>query len=69
MATNDAKLFGFASYGKATDWIITNLLPKNAMITLDTKSNISNRIVQAAANGGEYHGFTWSARVQKKSRG
>lgn len=68
-ATHGAEIFGFASYGKAADWIITNLLPKNAMITLDTKSNISNRIVQAAANGGEYHGFTWSARVQKKSRG
>ena len=50
----------FASYGKAADWIITELLPKNAFVTADTKSNISNRIVQAAANGGTYHGYVWS---------
>ena len=65
-ASQGNEIFGFASYGKAADWVITNLLPKNAMITLDTKSNISNRIVQAAANGGVYHGFTWSAPAKRE---
>ncbi len=60
-ASHGDKTFGFASYGKAADWIITHVLPKNAMITLDTKSNISNRIVQAVANGNTYHGYTWAA--------
>ena len=58
------RTIGFSSYGKAADWIITHILPKNAMITLDTKSNISNRIVQAVANGNKYHGYVWSSPLK-----
>ena len=68
-ASHGDKTFGFASYGKAADWIITEILPKNAMITLDTKSNISNRIVQAVANGSTYHGFTWVAPLKSGNNG
>ncbi len=57
-------MISFSSYGKAADWVITELLPKNTVITLGTKSNISNRIVQAVANGSTYHGYTWSSPVK-----
>lgn len=67
-AVNGDQTFGFSSYGKAADWIITSILPKNAVITLDTKSNISNRIVQAVANGNTYHGYTWSSTSKNVKR-
>ena len=57
--------FSFSSYGKAADWIITQVLPKDVVITLNTKSNISNRIVQAVANGNTYHGYTWTAPAKR----
>ena len=57
-------MISFSSYGKAADWVITELLPKNTVITLGTKSNISNRIAQAVANGSTYHGYTWSSPVK-----
>lgn len=65
LAIHGDRTYGFSSYGKAADWIITEVLPKNAMITLGTKSNISNRIVQAVANGNKYHGYTWTAPAKK----
>ena len=55
----------FASYGKAADWIMAELLPGGAQISAGTKSNISNRIVQAVANGTKYHGYTWTAPAKK----
>lgn len=55
----------FSSYGKAADWIMTELLPPGAQISADTKSNISNRIVQAVSNGSKYHGYTWTAPAKK----
>jgi inhibitor of KinA sporulation pathway (predicted exonuclease) len=64
-ASQGNDVFSFSSYGKAADWIITQLLPKDVMITLNTKSNISNRIVQAVANGNTYHGYTWTAPAKR----
>ena len=55
----------FASYGKAADWIMNELLPKGAQISAGTKSNRSNRIVQAVSNGSKYHGYTWTAPAKK----
>ena len=43
---------------------MNELLPKGAQISAGTKSNISNRIVQAVANGNKYHGYTWSSPVK-----
>ena len=65
-ASHGGDTFSFSSYGKAADWIITQLLPKDVMITLNTKSNISNRIVQAVANGNTYHGYTWSSPAKRE---
>ena len=55
----------FSSYGKAADWIMNELLPKGAQISAGTKSNISNRIVQAVSNGSKYHGYIWTAPAKK----
>jgi inhibitor of KinA sporulation pathway (predicted exonuclease) len=55
----------FSSYGKAAEWIMSELLPKGAEISSGTKSNISNRIVLAVANGNKYHGYTWTAPAKK----
>lgn len=50
----------FTSYGKAADWIMAEVMPKGVNVTGMTKSNISNRIVQAVSSGSHYHGYVWS---------
>ena len=64
-ASHGDSTFSFSSYGKAADWIITQVLPKGVVITLNTKSNISNRIVQAVENGNTYHGYKWTAPAKR----
>ena len=58
-ASLDGTTYGFASYGKAADWIMSEILPEKAEVTAETKSNISTRIVRAAANCSVYHGYVW----------
>ena len=68
-ASDGEDTFAFASFGKAADWIMSEILPDKASVTAETKSNISNRIVRAAANGSVYHGFTWrSVAKEPKSQ-
>lgn len=64
-ASLDGETFGFASYGKAADWIMSEILPGKSSVTTETKSNISNRIVRAASSGSAYHGFTWRATAKE----
>lgn len=61
--------YGFSSYGKAADWIMSEMLPEKTEVTEQMKSNISNRIVRAAANGGSYHGFTWRSVKRQRKHG
>ena len=63
-ASSGSETFAFASYGKAADWIISEL-PEKATVSAETKSNISNRIVRAAANGSSYRGFIWRSVKRK----
>ncbi len=53
------KVFAFKTYGKAGDWIMENLYPKNKPHDLKLKNLLCNRIKSAADHKKKYFGFTW----------
>lgn len=49
----------FPSYRKAADWVMQVLIPKSAVITDKTKSNVCNNIRTSIERDKLYCGFKW----------
>ena len=60
-AVKGNSVFIFPSYGKASDWVMLNLLAKNIETGEKTKSSIANKIVHAVHANKPYYGYRWSA--------
>ena len=60
-ATKGDNMYTFPTYGKASEWVMLNLLAKNVETNEKTKSNIANRIVSAVHHNKPYYGFRWIA--------
>ena len=52
----------FHSYGKAADWLISELMSKNNQANEKTRGRVCNKIANAAKQNEPYCGYTWTVQ-------